>query len=270
MLKRLKAAKDEINKKVKNIDIGIITGTGINININSKKIVTMRYSDIASMPVPTTKAHKGYFDFFDDSKKTVAIANGRFHYYEVYTMQEVVFLARLLGMLGAKLVILTNSAGGLNTSFKIGNLMLIRDHINMMGVNPLKGDNIDELGERFPDMSEAYSLKYNDILKKTALSSGIDLKEGVYIAVAGPSMETPAETKFLSLIGADAVGMSTVPEVIALNHMNVDCVGISVITNINKPDCMVKTPEYVVIEEAKRASNKLSLLIDKFLEKIEV
>jgi len=269
MLKKLKITKNAINKKIKKIDIGIITGTGIKIDINAKKVATMHYADIEFMPVPTTNAHKGYFDFFNKNNKMVAIANGRFHYYEVYTIQEVVFLARLLGMLGARLVILTNAAGGLNTYFKIGDLMLIRDHINMMGVNPLKGDNIDELGERFPDMSEAYSLKYNGMLKKIALSNSIDLQEGIYIAVAGPSMETPAETRFFSLIG-DAIGMSTVPEVIALKHMGVDCVGISIITNINRPDCMEKAPERVVIEEAKRASGKLSLLIDKFLEKVEI
>jgi len=270
MLKKLEIAKDAINKKVKKIDIGIITGTGIKIDINAKKVATMHYADIESMPVPTTNAHKGYFEFFNKNNKMVAIANGRLHYYEAYTIQEVVFLSRLLGMFGAKLMILTNAAGGLNTSFKIGDLMLIRDHINMMGVNPLKGDNIDELGERFPDMSEAYSLKYNGMLKKTALSNSIDLQEGVYISVAGPSMETPAETRFFSLIGADAIGMSTVPEVIALRHMGVDCVGISIITNINRPECMEKAPERVVIEEAKRASGKLSLLIDKFLEKVDL
>lgn len=270
MLEKLKIARDTINRKVKKIDIGIITGTGIKIDTTSKKVATVHYADIESMPAPTTSAHKGYFEFFNKNNKIVAIANGRFHYYEAYTIQDVVFLARLLGMLGAKLVILTNAAGGLNTSFKIGNLMLIRDHINMMCVNPLKGDNIDDLGDRFPDMSEAYSLKYNDILKEIALENGIGLREGVYVAVAGPSMETPAETRFFSLIGADAIGMSTVPEVIALNHMGVDCVGISIITNINRPDCMESAPERVVIEEAKKASDRLSLLIDKFLEKVEL
>lgn len=196
----------------------------------------------------------------------VVVACGRFHYYEEYSMEEVVFLARLLGVSKAKLVILTNAAGGLNPNFKKGDLILITDHINLMGVNPLKGRNIDELGEKFPDMSEAYSKRHRETMKRVALRLGIELKEGVYVGVSGPSMETPAETRFFRLIGGDAIGMSTVPEVIALNHMNVDRIAISIITNVNLPDCMEKAPIDEVISVASKASKELSRLINGFLE----
>ena len=266
MYNKLKGTAGFFKSKVGKIDIAIITGTGINVNVSGDRIFEINYSEVPNMPTPSTKSHKGYFSFLKKGNLKIAIAYGRFHYYEKYTMQEVVFLPRVLGLAGAKLVILTNAAGGLNPFFKKGDLMIVRDHINMMGANPLKGDNIDELGEKFPDMSEPYSKMYIDRIKRVALSLGIDLKEGVYVGVAGPSMETPAETRFFRLIGGDAIGMSTVPEVIALNHMGIKPVAISVITNVNRPDCMEPAPIDAVIEAASKASDKLSLILDKFLE----
>ncbi len=266
MFNKLKEAADFLIDRVGEIDVAIITGTGIDVKIKGELIGNASYSSIPNMPTPSTKSHKGYFSFLKKGNLKIAIAYGRFHYYEKYTMQEVVFLPRVLGLAGAKLVILTNAAGGLNPFFKKGDLMIVRDHINMMGANPLKGDNIDELGEKFPDMSEPYSKKYIDRIKRVALSLGIDLKEGVYVGVAGPSMETPAETRFFRLIGGDAIGMSTVPEVIALNHMGIKPVAISIITNVNRPDCMEPAPIDAVIEAASKASDKLSLILDKFLE----
>lgn len=268
MFEILKKAANRFIDLSGRIDYAIITGTGIDINLKAKSIKKIKYGDIPNMPKPTTPSHKGYFEYTEINQKKVAVAHGRFHYYEQYSMEEVVFLARMLGLAGAKLVILTNAAGGLNINFNKGDLMCITDHINMMGTNPLKGRNIEELGEKFPDMSEPYSRKYISVLKETALKKGIDLKEGVYVGVSGPSMETPAETRFFRLIGGDAVGMSTVPEVIALNHMGVECLAVSIITNINRPDCMEKALLDDVIKTAKISSQKLSLLIGGFLEAV--
>jgi len=266
MYNKLKETANFIIDKVGKIDVVIITGTGIDVNLSGEKILEINYNEIPNMPTPSTKSHRGYFSFLKKGNLKIAIAYGRFHYYERYSMQEVVFLPRVLGLVGTKLVILTNAAGGLNPMFKKGDLMIVRDHINMMGANPLKGDNIDELGEKFPDMSEPYNNTYINRIKRVALSLGIDLKEGVYVGVAGPSMETPAETRFFRLIGGDAIGMSTVPEVIALNHMGIKPVAISVITNVNRPDCMEPAPIDAVIEVASMASKKLSLILDRFLE----
>jgi len=265
---KLQEAKEKFINTVGAIDYAIITGTGIDIKLDSHT-TTVPYSQIPNIPKPTTPSHKGYFEYCTKNSKKIVVACGRFHYYEEYSMQDVVFLARLLGMCGAKLVILTNAAGGLNPNFKKGDLMIAKDHINMMGANPLKGKNIDELGEKFPDMSEPYDKKYIEIIKDVALKNAIDLKEGVYIAVSGPSMETPAETRFFRMIGADAIGMSTVPEVIALKHMGVSCMSISIITNMNRPDCMEKAPLESVIETAKSSSEKLSKLINNFLEVVQ-
>ncbi len=266
---KLQRAKKCLTDKLGTIDYAIITGTGIDIKLNHKKEKTVSYEEIDYMPKPTTPSHKGFFESYTVGSKNVVIAFGRFHYYEEYSMEDVVFLARLLGMSESKLVILTNAAGGLNPNFKQGDLMTAIDHINMMGANPLKGKNIDELGEKFPDMSEPYSKKHIKILKSVAIQSKIELKEGVYIGVEGPSMETPAETRFFRMIGADAIGMSTVPEVIALNHMNIPCISISVISNVNRPDCMEKAPLESVIKTAQSSSGKLSLLINNFLEVIQ-
>ncbi len=268
MLEILKKSADRFIALVGKVDYAIITGTGIDIELKAKSTKRIDYGDIPNMPKTTTPSHKGYFEYAGIKDKRVVVAHGRFHYYEEYSMEEVVFLARMLGLAGAKLVILTNAAGGLNINFSKGDLMCITDHINMMGTNPLKGRNIDELGERFPDMSEPYSKKYIGMLRETALKNGIDLKEGVYVGVSGPSMETPAETRFFRLIGGDAVGMSTVPEVIALNHMGIDCLAISIITNINRPDCMEKASLDDVIKTARISSQKLSLLINGFLEAV--
>ncbi len=268
MYEKIKAAADVLKEKFEKVDVVIVGGTGIDIKLEAEKTKELPYSDVPYMPLPSTKSHKGYFELFKKNDLNVVVAHGRFHYYERYTMQEVVFMVRALSVAGAKIVILTNAAGGLNPNFKKGDLMIVKDHINMMGANPLKGDNIDELGEKFPDMSKPYTVKHIEKFKEIALKKGIDLKEGVYVGVAGPSMETPAETRFFRMIGGDAIGMSTVPEIIALAHMNIDRVAISVITNVNKPDCMEKAPIDEVIKAASSASEKLSILINGFLEEL--
>jgi len=268
MFDKLKKVADFIKEKAGIIDIVIVGGTGVELSLEAEEVAKINYADIPFLPTPTVKSHKGFLQIFKKGNKTVCVANGRFHYYEGYSMDEVVFLVRALKLDGADLFFLTNAAGGLNPLFKKGDLMVVVDHINFMGINPLRGKNLEELGERFPDMSEPYSKEHIEIIKKCALKNKIELKEGVYVAVSGPSMETPSETRMLRMIGADAVGMSTVPEVIALNHAGCNVVAVSIITNENRPDCMEKAPLDEVIKAASSASLRLSRLINCFVEAI--
>lgn len=191
---------------------------------------------------------------------------GRFHYYEGHSIYEVTYPIRVMQKLGIQKLIVTNSAGGVNKGFKPGDLMLIEDHINLMGVNPLVGKNIESFGLRFPDMSQAYSRELGRKAKEVALSLGIEIQEGVYAALTGPSYETPAEINYLRIIGADAVGMSTVPEVIVANHGGISVMGISCITNM-AAGVLEKTLSHTgVVEVANIASSKFIKLIKKTIE----
>ncbi|HHY22836.1 MAG TPA: purine-nucleoside phosphorylase [Clostridiaceae bacterium] len=192
--------------------------------------------------------------------------DNRFHYYEGYTIYEVAYPVRVIQRLGISKLIVTNSAGGVNTDFKPGDLMMIVDHINLMGVNPLIGKNIESFGPRFPDMSQAYSRELGRKAKEAALSIGIELQEGVYAALTGPSYETPAEIKYLRFIGADAVGMSTVPEVIAANHGGINVLGISCITNMAAGVLEKPLNHKDVVENAKNTTSKFIKLIRKTVE----
>lgn len=214
-------------------DIGMILGSGLGVlgdEATNKNIID--YSNIPNFPVSTIEGHKGRFIFGEIANRKVAIMQGRFHYYEGYSMKEVVFPVWVMRALGIKKLIVTNAAGGVNTDFVPGDLMLINDHINFMGQNPLIGSNLHDFGTRFPDMSNAYSSSMRDIAKKASADLNIQLKEGVYVSMTGPAYETPAEIKMARILGADAVGMSTVPEVIAANHAGMDVIGISCITNM--------------------------------------
>ncbi len=243
-------------------DICIITGTGINIEFNSfKKIATIDYSEF-NLPKPTTLSHKGYFEIYENSHLRVIVANGRFHYYEGLSSAQLRALPELLCKTKPKLMILTNSTGGLNPFFKQSDLMVIRDHINLIGANPLIGIDSDK---KFVDMVDAYNPIYIEKLKESALRLKIVLKEGTYVGVSGPSLETPAETRFLRLIGADCVAMSLINETLTARFYGIDVVGISIITNVNKPDCMGKIPIEEVKRQANIASKKLSKLLEYFL-----
>lgn len=214
-------------------EIGLILGSGLGVlgdEVTEKNIID--YSSIPNFPVSTIEGHKGRFVFGNISNRKVAVMQGRFHFYEGYGMKEVVFPVWVMRSLGIKKLIVTNAAGGVNTSFKPGDLMLIKDHINFMGQNPLMGPNLDSFGTRFPDMSNAYSSSLRDMVKKVSTDLNISVKEGVYISMTGPSYETPAEIRMARILGADAVGMSTVPEVIAANHAGMEIAGISCITNM--------------------------------------
>lgn len=250
-----------------NPEIGIILGSGLGMlakDIEDEIIIP--YKDIPYFPVSTVKGHKCQLVLGYLSGKPVICMQGRFHYYEGYSMQNVVYPVRIMQMLGVSKLIVTNSAGGINTDFQPGDLMIIIDHINLMGINPLIGKNYDDFGERFPDMTRAYDSQMMDKAAQAADSLAIQLKRGVYAAMTGPSYETPAEIRFLRAIGADAVGMSTVPEVIVANHGGMKVLGVSCITNMaagvfNKP-----LNHAEVVEIANQAASRFVKLVKKVIE----
>ena len=214
-------------------EIGITLGSGLGgLAEKIDKVCEISYKDIEGFPVSTVSGHDGRFIFGTLSGKKVVVMSGRVHFYEGYRMEEVVTPVRIMGLLGAKTVLLTNAAGGINLDFKPGDLMMITDHISLFVQNPLLGQNADELGPRFPDMSTVYDRRLQEKIRQAAAAAGFDIKEGVYVQLTGPSYETPAEIRMLRKIGADAAGMSTVVEAIAANHMGLRVAGISCITNM--------------------------------------
>ena len=251
--------------------IAIILGTGLGgiANVISPHII-IPYREIPYFPVSTAPSHQGQIILGTLEGKNIMAFQGRVHYYEGYSLQEVSFSTRVAALIGTKILIISNAAGGLNPLFREADLMAIVDHINLMGDNPLRGQNIDEWGVRFPDMVEPYDKKLIDLLEKVALKEGIKLQKGVYVALAGPSLETAAETRFLRLIGADAVGMSTVPEVIAAVHHGLRVLAISVITNVNLPDNYQPAPIEKVVATAQKAETKLTKLICCFIKSLEI
>lgn len=214
-------------------EIGITLGSGLGgLFEKIEKVCEISYKDIEGFPVSTVSGHDGKFIFGMLSGRKVVVMSGRVHYYEGYRMMEVVTPVRIMGLLGAKIILLTNAAGGINIDFNPGDLMLIKDHISVFVPNPLIGQNADELGTRFPDMSSVYDKQLQDQIKEAARVTGVDLQRGVYVQLSGPSYETPAEIRMLRNLGADAAGMSTVVEAIAANHMGLRVAGISCITNM--------------------------------------
>lgn len=250
-------------------EIGIVLGTGLGKLVDRMEIThTLEYENIPHFPVSTVEFHKGHLIFGLLNGKKVLAMQGRFHYYEGYNMRQITFPVRVMKLLGIRSLILSNAAGALNLSFKKGDLMLIDDHINLLPDNPLTGQNLDELGPRFPDMSQPYSREINRILITTAEELDIPLKQGVYVAVPGPNLETRAEYRFLRGIGADAVGMSTVPEVIVANHMQLPCAAISVLTDECDPDHLQPANIDDIIETAGKAEYKLIRLFEALVEQL--
>ena len=244
-------------------DVALVLGSGLGAFAENIKIETeISYSDIPGFPVSTVPGHAGKFIFgYLDNVKIVCM-KGRVHFYEGYQISDVVLPARLLKMLGAKILFLTNAAGGLGEGFKAGDLMLITDHVSIFAPNPLIGPNVDELGPRFADMSEVYNKDLQDVIRKTAKDNGIDLKEGVYCQLTGPSFESPAEIRLLGKLGVSAVGMSTVNEAIAANHMGMRICGVSCISNLaagisDQPLCH---------EEVQEAADKAAPLFTKLVK----
>ncbi len=249
-------------KNISQPEIGIVLGTGLNKLLNYIDVEkTIPYSEIPNFPVSTVEFHKGNLIYGKMGNKNVLIMQGRFHAYEGYTMQQIVFPIRVMKLLGVQKLFLSNAAGGINLNFKKADLVLIDDHINLLYGNPLSGKNYDELGNRFPDMSEPYSKELMDKLVEKASELNIELKKGVYAAVHGPNLETKAEYRYLKIIGADMVGMSTVPEVIAANHMQLPCAAVSVITDECDPDNLKPVSITEIIEVAGKADAKLSALL---------
>jgi purine-nucleoside phosphorylase len=249
------------NRGIGTVDVGIILGTGLH---GLAKQITVEkefnYSVIPNFPIATVEFHFGKLIYGTLAGKKVLACQGRFHYYEGHSMDEVVLPVRVMKLLGARCVLLSNAAGATNLGFKKGSLMLVDDHINLQPENPLRGANLDELGPRFPDMSRPYSPQINAALLSIAKEKNILLNQGVYASVLGPNLETRAEYRFLRTIGADAVGMSTVPEVIACNHMSLACACISVITDECDPDNLKPANIQDIIATAKEAEGLLTEL----------
>ena len=270
MLEQIKQTADFLLSKMKTPPgIGMITGTGLG-SLTDKIRVEARfpYERIPNFPKSTIEGHKGSLVIGRLADKPVMAMEGRFHLYEGYTPKEVTFPVRVMSRLGARYLLISSAAGGLNPHFEQGDLMIVTDHINLTGENPLIGPNPDELGSRFPDMSAAYPMDLVAMGRKKSLELAISLRQGVYAGLTGPSLETPAETRFLKRIGADAVGMSTVLETIAAVHSGLKVMAIVVITNMNFPDHMKETSLEEVITTAQNSGKRLSVLWEKIIEEL--
>ena len=250
-------------------EIAIVLGTGLgNLARRVSKEIAINYESIPHFPKSTVESHAGRLLFGMLGGKKVVIMDGRFHFYEGYTLEQVTFPVRVLRKLGAKILIVSNAAGGLNLSYKKGDLVLIEDHINLMGVNPLIGPNDDRLGVRFPDMSAPYSDRLMTLTEQVAREKHIHLKRGVYLGVSGPNLETRAEYRFMRKLGADLVGMSTVPEVVVGVHAGFEILGISVVTDVCDPDHLKPVNIEEIIRTAAETGPKLDQLVESLVHKL--
>ena len=249
--------------------IGIILSTGLGELGQAIEVRhTIPYAAIPHFPVSTVQGHKGNLLIGKFGGKNVIAMQGRFHFYEGYSMQEVTFPVRVLHELGVRQLFVSNAAGGVNTSFLVGDLMIITDHINLFPEHPLRGRNIDELGPRFPGMTDAYSPRIRQIALNSAAKLGIKLQQGVYAGLQGPSFETPAEYQWIRIIGGDAVGMSTVPEIIVARHMNMECFGMSVITNSTASPELIKTNHAEVQDIGNTAQPRMTALFKEIINSL--
>ena len=250
-------------------DVAIILGTGLGklaVEVDARAVID--YSDIPGFPLSTVESHSGRLLCGTLGGKTVVAMQGRFHRYEGYTLQQVTFPVRVMRALGAETLIVSNACGGLNPLWSAGDLMLIADHINLLGDSPLIGPNDDRLGPRFPDLSAPYDSGLRALARRVAADDKITLREGVYVAVAGPNLETRAEYRFLRAIGADVVGMSTVPEVIVAIHAGMRVLGLSIITDMCLPDALEPATVERIIAVANRAEPSLTQLVRGVLERM--
>jgi purine-nucleoside phosphorylase len=260
---RLAKTSDFIKNRIKDAPyVGLLTGTGLGESAESMTIdTTIRYQDIPFFPLPTVQTHIGRLLAGRINACPVIAMQGRFHLYEGYSPLEVTYPIRVMQQLGVKILILTNASGGLNPEFTAGDIMLITDHINLTGANPLIGPNEDSWGIRFPDMSRAYNPELIAMADRIAGAAGIHLQKGIYAGLTGPSLETPAEVKFLQTIGAEAVGFSTVQEVIVAVHSAMRVLALSTITNVHHPECPVPATVEEIIDVAKRAIPLLETIL---------
>ena len=266
----LEKAVEYIKNKTKNYvpEIGIILGSGLGDLADEFCEIAIPYSDIPGFEASTVSGHKGRLVFAEINGKKTVMMQGRFHFYEGHSIQKVVFPIKVMKKLGVKTVIITNAAGGVNPDFKPADLMIITDHINHMGVNPLIGANDNSMGERFPDMSEVYNSEYIKLTEDIGKKLGINLQKGVYMAFTGPSYETPAEVKMARVIGADAVGMSTVPEAVTASWAKMNVIGISCICNSAAGVSTVGLSHEDVINAANSAKDKFKKLVKEIIKEI--
>jgi len=266
----LNSAVEYINAQIGDFkpEIGIILGSGLGDLADEYCKVAISYSDIPGFEASTVSGHKGRLVFAQINGKNVVMMQGRFHFYEGHSIQKVVFPVKVMKKLGVKTLIVTNAAGGVNPAFNPSDLMIITDHINYMGVNPLIGANDDSMGDRFPDMSEVYTLEYIELVKRIAKKLGIDLQEGVYMALTGPSYETPAEVRMARVIGADAVGMSTVPEAVTASWAGMKVIGLSCICNSAAGVSTVGLSHADVIHAANVAKDRFKKLVKEVIKEL--
>lgn len=247
-------------------EYGVILGSGLGSFTDDIKIeYTLAYSEIPNFPVSTVQGHKGALVFGTIGAKKVVAMQGRFHYYEGYSMQEVTFPVRVMKFLGIEKLIVSNASGGVNSNYEVGSIVILNDHINMMPEHPLRGKNDTRFGPRFVNMSEPYSRKMIAKAKEIALNLTIKVQDGIYLGLQGPTFETLAEYKMVKNIGADCVGMSTVPEVIVARHMELETFGLSVITDMGNEDSIETISHDEVLEAAKKAEPKVRILIKELI-----
>lgn len=267
MLEKIKESVEFISSQVSSKPkVGIILGSGLGGLTREIKIEKeIPYSEIPHFPVSTVEGHAGHLIIGELGGQPVIAMKGRFHFYEGWSMQDIAFPIRVMKFLGIKLLIVSNASGGLNPTFNIGDIMVITDHINLMGTNPLMGPNESEFGPRFPDMKEAYDHKLIEKAFSIASKSGIYLQKGVYAGVTGPTFETPAEYRYMHVIGADAVGMSTVPEVITARHMQIPVFALSIITDLGVVGKISDVSHQLVLEAANKAEPLMTKIIIEML-----
>jgi purine-nucleoside phosphorylase len=269
MLTQTEATINYLNNYYNEAKIGIILGTGLGALVNEIDIEhSIPYGDIPNFPVSTVESHQGRLLIGKLNGVPVVVMQGRFHYYEGYTMKEVTFPVRIMKLLGINTLIISNASGGVNPSFSVSDLMIVTDHINLLPEHPLRGKNDANLGPRFPDMSDAYDTKLIELAKQVGNDLGIKLQKGVYTAVQGPTLETQAEYKYLRIIGSDTVGMSTVPENIVARHMGMKVFAISVITDLGVPGLIQKVSLQDVLNAAGIAEPKMTQLIGEMVKRM--
>lgn len=267
---RLLTAYEDLKSKIDfKPELAITLGSGLGKLADVVEIeAEISYSDIKGFPVSTAPGHKGRFVFTHIHGVATMIMQGRVHRYEGYTAQDTVLPTRLMGLMGAKTLLVTNAAGGVNKNFSIGDLMIIRDHIVQFVESPLIGQNIKQLGTRFPDMSEVYNKEYGDLIEEIAKEKGLSIQNGVYCQLSGPQYETPAEVKMVAVLGADAVGMSTGIEALAARHMGMKVAGITLVTNLAAGISEVELSEQEVIDAGEAASEYFIDLVLEFIKRM--
>ena len=269
MLQTIKNTANFIKEKTNfSPEVGIILGTGLGGLVSEIEIQhSLAYNEIPNFPVSTVEGHSGRLIFGTLGGKNVIAMQGRFHFYEGYSIEKVTFPVRVMKFLGIKNLIVSNASGGVNPDYEVGDLMILEDHICLIP-NPLIGPNLDELGPRFPDMSETYNKEMIRMAEQISSENNIPVQKGVYIALTGPTLETPAEYKYMRIIGGDTVGMSTAPEVIVAHHMNIPCFAMSVITDLGVPGKIQKVTHEEIQKVSEVAEPKLTLIIKKLISKI--